>query len=451
MRARVAVLALFALAVTVALAGRSGDERYRITMDLENAGGLRIGSLVQAGGIRIGSVQALDLRRRGTAERVRATLELDKGHGPIGPDARATIAAKNLLGEKFVDLDAGDRRRPLAAPARIASQRVTESVDLDQLLDVLDPGTRARLMVLINEAGAGVVGRREDFSAFVNALPPSLSKARDLLEQVSGDNTTLSELIDRSDRFIATFTQSRRELTDLVHTVGQTAVTINGRRRELRRTLAEAPTTLRSLRRLLADLRSTTTSLKLGLRQVASTAAPLDTTLAQIEPFRKAAQPTLRTATALAPQLTDLARGATPVVRQAVPTASALDAFAGIAVPLTRTLNFSIDDLMTTLLGWDRAIQRRDGVSHMFRAKVAFSVDSLRNIIARLTQSPSTRKVAKRAPAKRPTSKEAAPAKPVAPATLGKPSITGPKLPPIPEAPKVTQTVNDLLELLLGP
>ena len=48
--------------------------------------------------------------------------------------------------------------------------RITPSVDLDQVLDVLDAGTRTRLRILLNEAGVALAGRRHAIQAATGKL-----------------------------------------------------------------------------------------------------------------------------------------------------------------------------------------------------------------------------------------------------------------------------------------
>src|SRR5947207_2837553 len=74
--------------------------------------------------------------------------------------------------------------------------------DLDQVLDVLDQNTRARLAVLLNEAGQAFTGRRQDFGDLLNQLPSALSDGTALLGQLVNDNHSLASLITNSNGFV---------------------------------------------------------------------------------------------------------------------------------------------------------------------------------------------------------------------------------------------------------
>jgi virulence factor Mce-like protein len=400
--------ATFATIAALVSAGCGGGSDYTVTLDLANAGGLRTGSLVQVGGVPVGKVAHLDLQHD---DRVRATLDLDSGRGPIGRDARVAIASRNLLGEKYVNLTPGNRSRPLLSGGTLPAARVQPSVDLDQILDVLTPTTRAKVSLLIDQAGAGLAGRGDDLNAFLRQFPPTLNKATALLDQVVTDNHTLGQVIERSDRFIGTLNRQRQELARLVGTAGDAADTFAAKRAQLTATLDRAPGTLTQLRRTLIEVRQTAAPLGQAARAATASTPALNDTLAAVEPFRQAAVPALDQLQAAAPRLSRLGREATPVVRRAVTTLASLHRFGTTIAPVSRTLDVMIDDLMAALHGWSRAIQVRDGLSHMFRAKVAINPESLNAIISRLSQ-PTAKK------------KQTRPATPKLPKLLPKPSAS---------------------------
>ncbi|WP_354700220.1 hypothetical protein DSM112329_00485 [Paraconexibacter sp. AEG42_29] len=446
--------ALAAASLALGLGACGSDADYRVTLELKNADGLREGSLVQVGGVPVGKVAELRLQPN---DRVDATLKIDADRGPIGRNARATIASRNLLGEKYVNLTPGDRRAALPSGGRVGADRVTASVDLDQILDVLAPTTRAKVGVLINEAGAGLVGRGGDLNSFLRQFPPAVDKATDLLEQVVGDNHTLGEVIERSDRFLATLTRQRRELTQLIDTAGRASQSFSAKRAELIATLDRAPGTLSELQRALGEIRDTAPPLGQAARAISATAPPLAQTLNAVEPFRQAAAPALEQLRRTSPAISRLGRQATPVLRRAQPTLSSLRGFATSLAPVSRTLDLTIDDLMATLQGWSRAIQARDGLTHMFRAKVAVNPESLNSIITRLsTPAPTQSKTTKPTKPGIPSVAGLLPALTRKPPKSAKPQLPSTPAPSTPGAPAadlgntVGNGVSQLLDYLLG-
>jgi len=453
---RLPLVALLLVALGVAVLVAGGEDPYRIKLRLDSAGGLRDGSDVVSGGINIGKV-GLGIDKH---DNVIAELEIDPQRAPIGKDAKVAITAVNLLGQKRLEVQRGNTADPAPSGYVVPSRNVVTSTDLDQVVSVLDADTRARLSILVNEAGAAFSGRREDFNALLGDLPTSLVKARTLLEQVAGDTTTLGRVVEHSDRLVASVTRERRELGEVLAAFAGTAEGIAPKHDELRATLARAPRALSTLHGFMDDLRRTTVPLGPAARDITRSAPALLDTLERVEPFRAAAAPALHRATGLAPDLTQLGLRATPVLRRAQAPVRALADLGEAAVPVTDTLDRSTDNLLAVVENWSRAIQFRDGLSHVFRGEAVISPETLRSLVERLV-----------GPAKRGRGKRRAPARDAAPRPATTPTPAPDKPARLPQVPKtgvpliddvVGKAVDDLttqpglrgsglLDHLLGP
>ncbi len=384
-------LGLAAIAILIAVSSGGGDG-YVIRVTLADAAGLRQNSPVMIGGVPAGTVQ-LHLWH---GDQVIAELHINHTQSPVGRDASVAIAAVNFLGQKEAELTRGNAADPAPSGYTIPPSRVSVSTDLDQVLGVLDAGTRTRLAILIDEAGAALAGRRGDLHDVLGQLPPSLQRGTELLSQLAGDNHTLGHLVGTSDAFIAQVNGQRAQLSQLVDRAGQAAVSVTTRRAELTQTLASAPRTLATLRAFLAKLQATATPLGPAATDLASTAPVASAALAQVDPFVHAATPVFDRATAVAPSLSELADGATPVLRQASPTVSQLATFSQALAPVSGTLNHSVDNLLAVVDNWSRAIQFRDHLSHVFRGEASITPDVLTSLINRMLGPGAAAKPAKR-------------------------------------------------------
>lgn len=441
----IAALGLTAAIVAVAVIVTSGSSQYELKMRLANASGVRPGSIVQVGGVKVGTVKDLDVDGE---KSVVATMEIDDERTRIGRGVRADIVSSNLLGEKAVSLRAGDQSRPLPSGYTIAASRVHIPTDLDQIVDILDPATRARLGILINEAGSAFVGRKTDFSSAVRGLRPAADTAHTLLSQLVSDNRTLADVVHKSDDLISDLAAHRGDVASIIDSAAGAAETVEARSEGLRASLQRAPGALRTLQTFLGELRDTTVPLKPAAGDIAASAAPLRRLLASVPEFERAAVPTLDRAADVAPTLSKLARKGTPLVRRTTPTIRQVADFAGIAQPLTRAAGLSIDDLLGIIWGWSHAIQYRDGLGHIFHAKVALSPQ----IIYDLARFGSVRPLPKNGTTKGGSEapKQAMPKLPdILPPNLKLPPI---KLPEV-KVPDLTKpgAVNQLLDFLLGP
>lgn len=380
---RVAALAVvLAAAVLAVVLLQSSGSSYVIKMSLADAAGLRQGSPVSIGGQDVGTISMTVHNAR-----VLVSMKLNRAYAPVGRDATASVASLNLLGQKRIELNKGDVRHPAASGYLLPASQVSVTADLDQVLDVLSPDVRTRLGILVNEAGQAFTGRRADFSQMLEQLPGDFNAGTSLLNGIAADNHTLADLVQTSDGFVTQLAQQRSQLNHAIDVLGQASSTVQARRAQLAETLSKAPQTLTTLQTFLSKLQNTTVPLGPAARDITAAAPELSATLAQLNPFRQAADPTLREATTVAPALTRLATGATPVVQRATPVAASLAAFSAALVPMTQIVNRSADNLVAILQNWSRAIQFRDGLSHVFRGEATMTPQTLTSMINQLQQA----------------------------------------------------------------
>lgn len=377
--------AVTAIVVAAAVLGaflltRGGPEPYRIAMRLDNAGGLSPGSPVTVGGVEIGKVEL-----NATQDEVRVDVEIDPKYAPLSKNTRAVIIARNALGQKQLLLSQADgSQQPAPDGYELPSEQVQQATDLDQLLGTLDARTRTSLAIVLNEAGMTFAGRKLDFKAFLEYVAPAMLNAEDLIGQLTQDNLALGNLLETSDRYVAEVAREREKLGRMIDLVGGTTETVAARRLELRETLRRAPASLATARDFLADLRATTAPLGSTARLLADAAPPLATTLDRIEPFRAAAAPTLESAREAVPALNELT-AATPAVQKLLgPLESARTLVVNEVPPVGDTLDKSMDNLLATLENWSRAIQFRDGLSHVFRGEASFAPSFYERILENL-------------------------------------------------------------------
>src|SRR5437773_1219897 len=136
------LIALAGIAIAAIALVSGGDKGYVVYAQFEQAGPLRQGFKVRIDGAPVGKIEKLDLDKR---DRVIAKLRIDDNAAPVGRDARATARAADLLGEKFVDLDPGDRQNPAPSGTVIPPSRTGVAVELDDLINALDLPTRQAL------------------------------------------------------------------------------------------------------------------------------------------------------------------------------------------------------------------------------------------------------------------------------------------------------------------
>lgn len=115
---------------------------YQVNGSFDSAGqGLQSQSDVKVHGITIGRVRHVSLKNG----RAWVRMDIDKGqHIPV--DAVATIRAKTLFGEKFVDIDPGDLANETTGPYLHDESRIIHTVggfELERILSELYPILKA--------------------------------------------------------------------------------------------------------------------------------------------------------------------------------------------------------------------------------------------------------------------------------------------------------------------
>src|SRR4051795_10311072 len=114
---------------------------YRVQIAFPEATTLATEADVRVAGVPIGKVRKVEVEDGGN--RTLATVEIERKFAPLRQDATAILRQKTLLGETYVEMTLGSGDKMLAEGGRLANTKVAETVQLDEIFDALDPGTRA--------------------------------------------------------------------------------------------------------------------------------------------------------------------------------------------------------------------------------------------------------------------------------------------------------------------
>jgi phospholipid/cholesterol/gamma-HCH transport system substrate-binding protein len=297
---RLLTVAGIALAVVVVgvvlLRGDGGD--YRVSMTLDNANQLVKGNQVKVGGVTVGSVSRIALADDGRA-RVELSID-DSGPRPLRRGTHATVRSTSLSGiaNRYVALQPGPAGGPaIADGGPIPAEGVHGEVDLDQVLNTLDPSTQADLRTVVGRLGSGFDGPAgSDLNAGLRALNPALSQA----------GLTEAEILRDQERFERFITES----ADVVTAVAS-------RDDRLPRLVANTHATLDAVARRSASLESSLARLPPALRQANTTLVDLRAAIGDLRPTVRLAQPA-------APLLSDFLRELHPTARLARPVVADL-------------------------------------------------------------------------------------------------------------------------------
>lgn len=266
--AGIAAIGLIVLFGISAASGPPGAETTVVRAEFKNVGAtLKVGNDVRENSVRIGRVENISYDR-GLAV---VTLALD-GNVPVYRDARAGVWDTSALAKKFVQFDRGRPEAGLLGDRAIPVSRTEGSADLDRVLDVLDPRTRAALAGTLHEAGGGVAGHGGDLNALLGHAPAILRGVGRTSSALSSDQANLAGLLDRADQLAGSLSGREQEISALVRNVSRTAEAFGvdeGRPlqamvRNLPETVRQARGALDALEQPLADTHEALAGLRSG-------------------------------------------------------------------------------------------------------------------------------------------------------------------------------------------
>ncbi|HEX8075395.1 MAG TPA: MlaD family protein [Thermoleophilaceae bacterium] len=393
---RIAATACLAVGIVVALAAGlgagGGGSGYTVRAIFYNAGNVVTGEDVKTAGAKIGSVDSLDVTKDKKAVVVMKIEEA--GFTPFRADAECTIRPQGLIGEKFVDCNAGSAPhaelkevpdgQPGAGQHLLPVYRNHAPVDLDLVNDTLRRPFRERLSILVSEFGTALAGRGDELNKAIHAANPALRDTDRVLAILAEQNRTLSRLAVDSDRVLAPLAARRRRVSDFVVQANTTAQATAERSDALMRTFERFPSFLRELKPTLADLGALSDQMTPVLVDLGRAAPSLNRFVLELGPFSKAATPALRS-------LGDAADVGRPALTHSHPLIRQLVTFGRKAKPLSTNLDRltanldksgGIERILDYIFYQATAINGFDGISHYLRAEL------LTNLCSQYTTTP---------------------------------------------------------------
>jgi phospholipid/cholesterol/gamma-HCH transport system substrate-binding protein len=209
-----AVSALFAGYLAVVIGDiRFSDETSYYAM-FENSSGLTDGNPVRIAGVEVGTVSGVGLNRssgqRGTI-RVSFTVE----SGIVVPrNAHATVRFKNLVGDRYLEIEPGTQPAPeLAGGGVLPVAQTSSSLDLDALYSGFKPLFQGLDPAQINRIAGGIINVLQGQTGAVYALVANLAS---LTGTLARNDQLLGAVIDNLDVALATLAHRSPVLGDLV-------------------------------------------------------------------------------------------------------------------------------------------------------------------------------------------------------------------------------------------
>lgn len=203
---------------------------------------------VRRAGVKIGKVT--DITNEGGAGLV--TFELDDDQAPIYKNATVLLRTKTLVGENYLDLNPGTKTAgKLDDGGTISLQQATkrgEAVQLDQILDTLNPATRREIRRNLDGLGPGFGGHGDDANRLFAALKPTVVQGGIVARILADQKSKVADLVDNAAKTMQAFGDRTAQVRTLARQAKTTAQTVAGRDQEFQSAINELDPTLRQAR-----------------------------------------------------------------------------------------------------------------------------------------------------------------------------------------------------------
>jgi virulence factor Mce-like protein len=163
-----------------------------VSIEFRDAAGLLHSNDLRIAGIKVGQVTRIDAKKNYAV----ASVEIVNRFMPVYKDAHAVVRPKNLLGETYVEIDRGTQPAgQLNNGDTIHLVNTITPVQVDEVLNALDPTTRQKLGIVINALGEATAARGQDLNL-------STQDFRRITAALATTSTSLNSQKDNIDALI---------------------------------------------------------------------------------------------------------------------------------------------------------------------------------------------------------------------------------------------------------
>lgn len=231
---------LVGLLATAFLATQMGGEfvfgGYRVNAIFKTGAELVAGDDVSMSGLRVGKIERLTPMAGATE----VTMLLHQEFTPVFKDARAVIRQKNLLGEAYVELNRGTGSQgAIPEGGTIDQDHTLTPVEVDEVLNALDPQVRDQLNLVINTLGQATAGRGQDMNAAAADLSSVVLDLQVLAHTLANNSDHLDALIADLRKVMETLAAWHADFRALITDWDHVMATLASREQNLQGTLVE--------------------------------------------------------------------------------------------------------------------------------------------------------------------------------------------------------------------
>lgn len=237
--AAVCLAGIFFLAANLGLHA-PGRTPYTVRADFAAAENLVPLDTVRVAGVDVGQVRSVVSDGSGG---VMVTMAVDPGLG-LPQNTRAVIRPKSQLGEDYVELVAGAAGQGSTLPdgGLIPRSRTGQAVQIDSILNSLDPQTRAAMTQALREMGVALDGRSQDVNSTLGPLDQTVANLRPLAVTAQQRQQDLNRILTDLNTIMAALADESNQLGQAVDSGNQAFGAVAARDQQLAGTVSQAAT-----------------------------------------------------------------------------------------------------------------------------------------------------------------------------------------------------------------
>jgi phospholipid/cholesterol/gamma-HCH transport system substrate-binding protein len=249
---------------------------WRLEASFAQADGLVSQADVDLAGVKVGKV--LGISQQGGDALV--SMQIDP-QVHLRTDVRAYVRPKSLIGEKYVQLVRTPGSSAPQAPDgfHLPAAQTGQAIEIDAILNSLDPQTRSAMSQSLRELGVAVSGQSQDINQSIPQVEQVASNLRPLvqvtdrrqqeldrilidlaiiMQALADEQNTLGQVVDSGSTALGAISQRDQDLAGTVQQANKLLISLDSAFKDLtpadRASLQKAPGTIQSGQTLLSQL-----------------------------------------------------------------------------------------------------------------------------------------------------------------------------------------------------
>jgi virulence factor Mce-like protein len=194
-----------------------------LNVEFKNASGLLHSNDLRMAGVKAGQVTTI--RNQGGMAVV--GIQVQPEYKPIYRDAHAIVRPKNLLGETYVEIDRGTASAgEFRDGDTIALDHTITPVQVDEVLNALDPDTRTKLQIVINSLGEATAARGKDLNLSAGDLKRISADLAVTSTSLNQEKDNIDALLVQLDLIQQTAADDHQQLTQTLQDWNTVSITM---------------------------------------------------------------------------------------------------------------------------------------------------------------------------------------------------------------------------------